>query len=411
MTALAASAEPGFFTELNARRYDRKAIALTLSGGGYRATLFHTGAIMRLNELGLLSRLSMVSSVSGGSITAGFLAKNWDMLGFDKPGDVASPEAMRAALVDPVLKLTAKTLDVWGGLKGLLPGVSAGNAVADMYDEAFDGKMLADIVNRPRFVFNATNLQTGGLFKFTKHYVLDSRAVYCEDHGARLADAVAASAGFPPVLSPYRLNLRGRGAQRPSWIQRGSAFDDIRLRRRPVLADGGIYDNLGLESVWTRCGVVIASYSGFNLDPKPQNFDLLDNFFKPWNASQLMTVMNTFLAGSVDWRERTLIALFQHVLEDGLPERAGAYWTAQTDPTGYESRRPGVSAPWAEEWEKKKRGLPNFFDVALNSPTRLKGLQPEGQIPVIRAGYAFADLGARTDLLPDAPAPIAPPVV
>ena len=46
-------------------------IALCLSGGGYRAMLFHVGAIWRLNELGYLPKLDRVSSVSGGSITAG----------------------------------------------------------------------------------------------------------------------------------------------------------------------------------------------------------------------------------------------------------------------------------------------------------------------------------------------------
>ena len=45
-------------------------VALCLSGGGYRAMLFHLGAIWRLNELGRLPTLDRVSSVSGGSITA-----------------------------------------------------------------------------------------------------------------------------------------------------------------------------------------------------------------------------------------------------------------------------------------------------------------------------------------------------
>ena len=32
--------------------------ALCLSGGGFRATLFHLGSLLRLNELGVLGRLS-----------------------------------------------------------------------------------------------------------------------------------------------------------------------------------------------------------------------------------------------------------------------------------------------------------------------------------------------------------------
>ena len=43
--------------------------ALCLSGGGYRAMIFHVGVLWRLDEAGLLSQLDRVSSVSGGSIT------------------------------------------------------------------------------------------------------------------------------------------------------------------------------------------------------------------------------------------------------------------------------------------------------------------------------------------------------
>src|SRR5260370_8423712 len=51
-------------------------IGLALSGGGFRATLFHLGAIRRLHELGILPKLTTISSVSGGSILNGFLASN-----------------------------------------------------------------------------------------------------------------------------------------------------------------------------------------------------------------------------------------------------------------------------------------------------------------------------------------------
>src|SRR5262245_4349697 len=60
----------------------RAGTALAMSGGGFRATLFHLGSLIRLNELGLLSTLSRVSSVSGGSIAAGRLAVAWGRLRF-----------------------------------------------------------------------------------------------------------------------------------------------------------------------------------------------------------------------------------------------------------------------------------------------------------------------------------------
>ena len=45
-----------------------------LSGGGFRATLFHLGALRRLNELRVLEVIDTFSSVSGGSIINGMLS-------------------------------------------------------------------------------------------------------------------------------------------------------------------------------------------------------------------------------------------------------------------------------------------------------------------------------------------------
>src|SRR4051812_3822004 len=65
-----------------------RGVALCLSGGGYRAMLFHAGALWRLNELGWLRKLDRVSSVSGGSLTAGVLGHSWNDLTFEN--DVAT---------------------------------------------------------------------------------------------------------------------------------------------------------------------------------------------------------------------------------------------------------------------------------------------------------------------------------
>src|SRR5438876_3274273 len=84
------------------------AIALCLSGGGYRAMLFHVGALWRLNEAGFLPRLDRISSVSGGSITAGALGLAWPRLGFD--GGVA--RHFDAQVVRPIRRLADRTIDV-----------------------------------------------------------------------------------------------------------------------------------------------------------------------------------------------------------------------------------------------------------------------------------------------------------
>jgi len=48
-------------------------VAIALSGGGFRAMLFHLGALWRLNDMAWLSRFQAVSSVSGGALLAGRL--------------------------------------------------------------------------------------------------------------------------------------------------------------------------------------------------------------------------------------------------------------------------------------------------------------------------------------------------
>src|SRR5438128_12470915 len=55
-----------------------KRIGLTLSGGGFRATLFHLGLVRFLYEMGLLRQVTHICSVSGGSILAAHLVLNWE---------------------------------------------------------------------------------------------------------------------------------------------------------------------------------------------------------------------------------------------------------------------------------------------------------------------------------------------
>src|SRR5258705_13084361 len=64
------SANAGEGDLVQARKVE-DAIGLCLSGGGYRAMIYHVGALIRLNEQGLFPQLKEFASVSGGSITAG----------------------------------------------------------------------------------------------------------------------------------------------------------------------------------------------------------------------------------------------------------------------------------------------------------------------------------------------------
>src|SRR5262249_4870506 len=78
-------------------------IGIALSGGGFRAMLFQAGALMRLNELGFLSRAKRISSVPGGSIAAGYLATVWPKLRTADANGVFETGMFKTAYLDPIL--------------------------------------------------------------------------------------------------------------------------------------------------------------------------------------------------------------------------------------------------------------------------------------------------------------------
>lgn len=55
-----------------------KKIGIALSGGGYRAAAYHIGTLRALHRLGVLDKVDVISSVSGGSIIAAYYALNKD---------------------------------------------------------------------------------------------------------------------------------------------------------------------------------------------------------------------------------------------------------------------------------------------------------------------------------------------
>src|SRR5437868_2243799 len=216
-------------------------IALCLSGGGYRAMVFHLGALIRLNEIGLLAKLNRISSVSGGSITAVQLGLKWRSLNFQ--GGVA--KNLRELVIDPIRTLAGRTIDTGSIIGGILiPGISISDNIVRAYKKfLFGDATLQDLpadTEGPRFVINATNVQSGALWRFSRPFMADYRVGRILNPRTPLAVAVAASSAFPPVLSPRVMNV-----SETDFVQ-----DDSPLRIPPytttvVLSDGGVYDNLG----------------------------------------------------------------------------------------------------------------------------------------------------------------------
>lgn len=324
--------------------------------------LFHAGALWRLYDARMLKDIARISSVSGGSITAGVLALAWKKLSFDP---AKSSSDLIPHVIAPIRALASETIDA----DAIFWGVPFPGRVSDQVVKAYDrylfhGATLQDLPDTPRFVFNATNVQSGSLWRFQKPYMRDYRVGEVKSPNIPLSQAVAASSAFPPVLSPLELRLK------ESDFTPGSGLD---LQCKPyttrvVLTDGGVYDNLGLETAWKRYQTVLVSDGGGKMqaEAEPKSdwarhsyriFNLVDNQVRALRKRQL-----------IDSYERG--------------DRHGAYWGARTD--------------------IKKYGLNDALDCPLHrthalaeTATRLKSLSDELQERLINWGYAVCDAALR----------------
>ncbi len=353
--------------------------ALCLSGGGYRAMLFHVGSLWRLNELGLLGTLKRVSSVSGGSITAAVLGMNWGQLGISAATPVGA--GFQNALVEPIRRMASTTIDegaIFGGI--FLPGTISDH-IADHYDEIlFQGKTLQNLpddADGPRFVINSTSVQSGVLVRFSKPYIRDYHVGKIDFPTLPLAKAVAASSAFPPILSPCEIDLSQYG------MKFAPAGPGENLHVEPyisklVLTDGGVYDNLGLETAWKRYETILVSDGGghFQPDPDPHH---------DW-ARHAFRIMDLTDSQVRALRARMIMYLFDKEI------RKGTYWGIRQDFSKYTAQTP-LHCPVAQTTE-----------LAL-TPTRLKKLDEQTQQRLINWGYAVADSSLREKFSPSSPEP------
>ena len=238
----------------------------------------------------------------------------------------------------------------------------------------FDEKTLQALPDTPRFVINATNVQSGALWRFSKPYMRDYLVGKVEDPEVTLAKAVAASSAFPPILSPAKMKLD------PSQFSLNSG---TKLQRTPytsevVLSDGGVYDNLGMETVYKRYKTVLVSDAGGKIEPeeKPK---------EDW-GSHSIRVLNIIDNQVRSLRKRLLIKSYIQ------KEREGTYWGIRTDINDY-----GLSNSLSCPFTKTLK--------LANIPTRLKKLDDGDQQKLINWGYAVCDAAMRRHVDPSLPEP------
>jgi NTE family protein len=259
--------------------------------------------------------------------------------------------------------------------------VSISDRVAGAYREHLFGKATLRDLPRdedgPRFVINATSVQTGALFRFSRPYLADYHVGRFLEPDVSLAEAVAASSAFPPFLSPAELPLRKLRYEPGSGEEAYAEF-----REKAVLTDGGVYDNLGLETAWKRHQLLLVSDGGgaMGADESPAG---------DW-VRHVVRVLSLVDNQVRALRKRTLVGAFEAKV------RAGTYWGIRTDQADYPNPGP-ISVP-------HDRSL-----LLANEPTRLARMEPRLQERLVNWGYAVCDAAMRSHVLTPAEVAAAPP--
>src|SRR3954462_6403938 len=151
---------PVDFYEADISRIQDQRLAVCLSGGGYRAAIFHVGALRRLNELGVLSKIDTITSVSGGSIIAAHLATH--VRPWPAAGEVVAEWNER--IEKPFRKFVTRNIRTWPVLKRALspwnwlrPNTQV-RALEGCYRKHLTRLELLDLPAHPNFVFCATDM-------------------------------------------------------------------------------------------------------------------------------------------------------------------------------------------------------------------------------------------------------------
>ena len=317
----------------------RDGIGLCLSGGGFRASLFHLGALRRLNELGILARADFktITSVSGGSITAAQLATTLANDTSHHNGPIPR-DKWDSDVRDPLRAFTKKDVRTGPFLKRFRPwnlwkAETTVNALAERYEKELTPLRLKELPERPAFLFLATDMAWGVSWTFTRDWMGDYQAGYMpppEDFP--LGRAVAASACFPPLFDPLRLRLNPADLKQgsaPRGKHRDACLSDFRL------TDGGDYDNMGLEPVWKSHAVVLVSDAG-GVFTEESDHGLL------WRIPRYQGIQERQARAL---RKRWLIASFSQGTLDGT------YWGVGSCPSHYADGAgfPGYSKELARE--------------------------------------------------------------
>jgi NTE family protein len=230
-------------------------IGLALSGGGFRATVYHLGVLARLAEEYKLEEISFLSTVSGGSLCAGLVyAQN----GHQWPTSEAFLDQ-----VLPAARYLLTSVDLqYGLIQRLLTFPFGGletraDDLSDLLQERWGvTALLSDLPAEPRWLINTTCYETGWNWRFERFQIGDYLFGYTENTMVPISEAMAASSGFPGLIGALKFDTTSS-----EWFRYANSGElppspesVAAQHRTPIdpmfpavhLWDGGLYDNLGL---------------------------------------------------------------------------------------------------------------------------------------------------------------------
>ncbi len=279
-----------------------KKVGLSLSGGGYRATIYHLGTLRKLREMGLLDKVDIISTISGGSITGAYYGlKGYDFEAFDKGLiNIVKKSIIRGIYFSfRFTMIITALLSVFGLLVFLLFTNYAWLStllllltiiviikfqfkifpvsliINRLYSKwFFENKTLKDFKNTPIIAINATNVETGRPFTFSKNKMSDSsyefplngeKSIKFIPDEFPISLAVASSTCVPFAFTPIYIEKK--------FFKEEKDFSKI----KPCLVDGGIYDNQGVHKLTQgnssyECEIIIVSDAG-NMMPRMNSFN------------------------------------------------------------------------------------------------------------------------------------------
>ena len=253
---------PYTWTDPNPNSIGDALVIVTASGGGTRAAALAMAVLKTMDDVKLASgksladEIDILSSVSGGSVTAGYFA----MTG------VAGLPTLEANFIrkDGMTPLLLRGLNPVGLAVLSTPSVERIDLLIDYLDKQLfkDATFQSLVGRRPYLILNAADMVEGTPFPFTQN----TMDLLCSDlTQMKLSTAVAASAAFPVALSPVTLKNYRPCAKRPpgwldpalrtswylnpprvAWARTADAY--VKGEKKYVhLLDGGIADNLGVS--------------------------------------------------------------------------------------------------------------------------------------------------------------------